>query len=545
MAGRGPGPFCRPAARRVALSPVGRTPRTPGQQIAGQGELAARMPQVWARGRRVDGMVKASSKNLAGWASPRTVIVLTLLFIAALWTFVGIWVVSARQERIVAAGESLQRMTHAVEDQTRRQFRLLNVFLAACAQALEANPGRDPGRDPAFRKLIEGFQSRTDSAIEIRLVTTDGHLVDALKETASPLANVADSDYFKAATSAAVFIGRPTRAQPGGNVGLPVALRLVAPAHGISMLVAVIDPAKLSEILDKQRRKPGGSITLLRTDGTVLAVTPDDPQRLGQHVAGGVLASELPAPHLSNVVLLEDTTGTPRRQLTSYGSIADFPLVVTVSADYDEVLAPWLKQTVWVLLLALGISLPLVVVAYRSLHLLQALANRDAELQHLATTDWLTGVSNRRHFVESLKEEVARAHRAHSPLTILLVDIDFFTRISDGYGHAVGDQVLVAFADVAKDGLRGSDLLGRLDAGEFAMLLRDTDVSEAVVLAERLRAGIADIAIATDNGTVQFTASVGASQAKDTDQSFDEVLKRAAKALHDAKAGGHDQLVVI
>ncbi|WP_300318892.1 sensor domain-containing diguanylate cyclase [Accumulibacter sp.] len=491
-------------------------------------------------------MSKGSGKHLEDWASPRTVIVLTLLFIALLWSAVAFWVVSAREERIATTGEALQRMTHAVADQTRRQFRLVNVFLATSAQWLEANPGRDARTDPAFRKLIAGFRSAAGVTIGIRLLAADGSVVDVLDETPPPPPSVADRDYFSDATNdGTLFIGRPARVQPGQGFVLPVALRLTAPTHGLTMLLAEIDAAKLSEVYDMQRRKPGGSITLLRRDGMVLARAPDDLQLLGQPLPGGVLAGELLAPQLSNVVLLEEAEGSQQRQLVSYSPVPDWPLVVMVAADYEQLLAPWLKQTLWVVLLALGITLPLAVVAYRSLRLLQVLANRDAELQHLATTDRLTGVSSRHHFVESLENELLRAHRSQSPLTILLFDIDFFKRINDGYGHAIGDRALIAFAEVARDCLRGMDLLGRLGAGEFAILLRNTDVSDAVVVAERVREGIARISIPTENGTVQFTASVGASQANASDQSFDDVLKRAAKALYDAKAGGHDHLAVI
>lgn len=491
-------------------------------------------------------MVKTTSKHLEEWANPRTVIVLTLLFFVALWSFVGFWTVAARQERIAMAGEFLQRMTYAVEDQTRRQFRLINVFLATCAQWLEANPARDPRRDLAFRNMIEGFRSRTGEAIDIRLVATDGRIFDVLGDPSEPPTSAAGSDYFKGApANGALFIGKPTPRQPDGHFGLPIAVRLADPIDGFSTLVAVIDLTLLTEVYEKQRRKAGGSITLLRHDGTVLAVAPDDAQALGQAVTGGALASEVLAPQLDNVVVVEESAGAQRRQFTSYAAVTDFPLLVTVSADYDEVLAPWLKQTLWIILLALGISVPLLVVAFRSLRLLQALALRDAELQQLATSDQLTGVSNRQHFVETLDEALLRAQQSQSPLTILLCDIDFFKRLNDGYGHAVGDLVLIAFAEVANHCLRAMDLLARVGGGEFAILLHATEASDAVVVAERLRAGIAAISIPTENGTVQFTASVGASQARAGDKSFDDLMKRAAEALADARAGGHDQLVVI
>jgi len=178
-------------------------------------------------------------------------------------------------------------------------------------------------------------------------------------------------------------------------------------------------------------------------------------------------------------------------------------------------------------------------------HLLRALANQGVELQHLAITDRLTGVSSRQHFVASFHDHLRNAKRAQAPLSLLLMDIDFFKRINDGYGHAAGDQTLISFAEAASTCLRDADMIGRLGAGEFAMLLPDTDISAAIVVAERIRAAVAEISIPTEDGTVQFTVSVGANQTSDTDQSFDDVLKRAARALHDARASGPDHLAVV
>jgi diguanylate cyclase (GGDEF)-like protein len=487
-------------------------------------------------------MVKATSKHLEEWASPRTVIVFSLLFVVALWAAVSFWIVVARDERIATTRESLQQMNHAVEDQTRRQFRLANVILAVCAGWLEANPDRDPRSDPGFRRLLDDFRDRT-AAIDVRLVTADGTEIDVLSDPPERLEKVADSDYFRGTPGRdGLFIGAPTRRQADDHLELPIARRVLAQAFPI--LVAVIDLGKLTPVYEKQRPKPGGVITLLRSDGTVLATAPDNPQLLGQPITGVTLPGAQLTPPVQPLVF-EETTARQRRQFTSYSTLPDFPLSVMVSADYDAALAPWLKQTLWVIVLAIGVTLPLAVVSLRSLRLLRALANQDAELHYLATTDRLTGVSSRQHFVAAVEERLQGANGEQGPLSILLVDIDFFTRINDGYGHAVGDRALVSFAEAATACLRGADMIGRLGAGEFAMLLLDTDISAAIVVAERIRTATAGIAIPTDNGTVQFTVSIGASQACATDQSFDDLLKRAVEALQTARIGGPGQLAVV
>ena len=490
-------------------------------------------------------MVKDSSRQIGEWANPRTVIVLTLLFLGTLWFLVALLIISARNQSIDATGESLQSMSRAVEEQTQRQFDLAVVVLAACEYAIAINPARDPRDDPAFRKLIEGFRARTSETIDIRLVSGDDQMFDVLDKTTTPLAGVADRNYFQVAlTDSDLFIGPPTASLPGGHHGLPIALRLQTPAHGIRFLLAVIDMTRLSEAYEDQRQTPGRVIALLRSDGTVLARAAPDEPALGQPIPGLALPGEQLASGRSGLILRQATAGRAR-EFARISPIPGFPLRIMVSEDYDEALAPWLKQSLWISLLALAVTVPLLILAHRSVHMRQALANRDARLQHLATTDGLTGASSRQHFVEALAEEMGRAKQNDSSLSVLLFNIDFFQRINDGYGHTIGDQALITFAAVARRCLRDGDLLGRLGGGEFSILLPRTRVGAAVLVAERIRREITEISIPTENGTVQFTASAGASENRTTDRSVDDLLKRAAQAVHDARTGGHDRVLIV
>lgn len=491
-------------------------------------------------------MATGGGRHIGERATPRTIIALTLLFLGTLWFLVIVSALSARQDSIDATSDLLRRMNHAVEEQTKRQFDLIAVFFAACEQILSADPARDPRGDAAFRGLSERFRARTAEAIAIRLVTPDGETLEIIDQGTRPLANVAANDFFAGALAhPGLFVGRPTPGLlPGGRHGLPVALRLQQPAHGVALWLAVIDLQTLSAAYEKQRRKPGGTIALLRDDGTVLASAPQVEPLPGRSTIGAPPFGEHLAALRQGVVLLEDVPGRSGNEFASYSSMPDLPLVIMVSEDQGTALAPWFRQTLWIALLAFAATLPLVVVAYRSLLLLRTLASHKAQLQHLSTTDHLTGASSRQHFVKALAEALLSSRREETALTVVLFDIDFFQRINDGYGHAVGDQVLIRFAAAARNCLRDIDLLGRVGAGEFATLLPNTSVTAAVLVAERVRREVAGISIPTENGTVQFTASAGATMAVATDKSVDDLLKRAAEALHEATAGGHDRVMV-
>ncbi len=130
-------------------------------------------------------------------------------------------------------------------------------------------------------------------------------------------------------------------------------------------------------------------------------------------------------------------------------------------------------------------------------------------LERLASTDPLTGATNRRRFLEALEAEIRRAVRHGHPLSVAMMDIDHFKRLNDGYGHAAGDAGLVHFTELVRRRLRQTDLLGRLGGEEFAVLLPETPPADAVAVAEDLRRRCAESALEHDGQRLRFTVSVG------------------------------------
>lgn len=166
----------------------------------------------------------------------------------------------------------------------------------------------------------------------------------------------------------------------------------------------------------------------------------------------------------------------------------------------------------------------------------------ELELRRLATTDPLTDLANRRHFLAQLALEVNRLQRYSNPAALLMIDIDHFKRVNDRYGHAIGDSVLRHFAATARQVLRKVDLLGRLGGEEFAVLLPGTDPEGAQQLAERLRQTIASSPARTAVGSIGITVSIGITLFAPTDLTADAVLIRADRALYRAKSQGRNRL---
>ena len=168
----------------------------------------------------------------------------------------------------------------------------------------------------------------------------------------------------------------------------------------------------------------------------------------------------------------------------------------------------------------------------------------NAELLQLATTDFLTGLPNRRQFMAALGNEHARLQRElASCASVLMIDIDHFKRVNDEHGHAVGDAVLRHLGTLMCQALRKVDVPGRVGGEEFAILLPGTDLAAAAVFAERLRRRVADSALTVDGGMViGITVSIGMAAMAGTDAHCDAALARADEALYRAKRGGRNRI---
>ena len=167
----------------------------------------------------------------------------------------------------------------------------------------------------------------------------------------------------------------------------------------------------------------------------------------------------------------------------------------------------------------------------------------ELRLRQMASTDPLTELSNRRHFLDTAEKEVARTRRYGASLSVVMLDIDYFKGINDRYGHAAGDEAIRTVAEVCESGLRkGIDLAGRLGGEEFALLLPATDLCGAMMFAERLREAMLEIEI---DGVVQrngLTCSFGVAQWDEKDGEIDSTLKRADAALYVAKCNGRNRV---
>lgn len=165
------------------------------------------------------------------------------------------------------------------------------------------------------------------------------------------------------------------------------------------------------------------------------------------------------------------------------------------------------------------------------------------ELERLATTDGMTGIYNRRHFMTLADIEWRRSRRYRRPLSFLMIDIDYFKSINDRFGHQVGDQMIVHLTKVASVCKRDSDVLARIGGEEFGLLLPETDLAQSQLVAERLRREVAENPLVAESDRISTTISIGVATRDDTMAGTSDLMKMADRALYEAKNGGRNRVV--
>ncbi|NWH08555.1 MAG: PleD family two-component system response regulator [Alphaproteobacteria bacterium] len=163
----------------------------------------------------------------------------------------------------------------------------------------------------------------------------------------------------------------------------------------------------------------------------------------------------------------------------------------------------------------------------------------------MAITDQLTGLHNRRYMQRHLATLLESAAATHKPVSFLILDIDYFKSINDTYGHDVGDQVLKQFAQRVAANVRGIDLACRYGGEEFVVVMPETDLSFAYMVAERLRQQVADMpfAISVPPGSINITVSIGVTASEGPQETAEALLRRADQALYRAKRDGRNRVI--
>ncbi|MDD5287486.1 MAG: diguanylate cyclase [Desulfuromonadaceae bacterium] len=167
----------------------------------------------------------------------------------------------------------------------------------------------------------------------------------------------------------------------------------------------------------------------------------------------------------------------------------------------------------------------------------------EKKLLSAAGTDPLTGLINRRELMNRFMSEKGRAERHGTPFCVIIADIDHFKNVNDTFGHIAGDRILSGVADTLTSSVRTEDILGRFGGEEFLLILPETDLDAATVVAEKIRSAVSDLETEWEGKTISVTISMGVVKFK-PGMGMDECIQPADHALYRAKTGGRNRFVV-
>jgi len=248
--------------------------------------------------------------------------------------------------------------------------------------------------------------------------------------------------------------------------------------------------------------------------------------------------------HLGLISLTASMSTPHRRLLYSDMSIPVLALIGPPLVAASAVSLGLVALGVFYSLLMMSVALRMHGTTGAALELRQQNEALIASLERQAKLDALTGVANRRHFLETGNAEIRRASRFDHPMALLMLDIDHFKLINDTCGHLVGDRVIKAVADAAAAAVRQCDCLGRLGGEEFAVVLPEAELAAAIAAAERLRETIAALQLSHGGQPLPVTVSIGVTVLEAAGEPLSSLLHRADTAMYRAKNAGRNRVEV-
>ena len=168
-----------------------------------------------------------------------------------------------------------------------------------------------------------------------------------------------------------------------------------------------------------------------------------------------------------------------------------------------------------------------------------------SQTRYMSVTDPLTGLYNRRHFEDNLEREFLRAVRYDNNLSFAIIDVDFFKKVNDTYGHSCGDYVLKEVAYLILQTIRKTDMVFRYGGEEFAVIITETPIEKAVIPLERLRKSISEYPFSYNGTKIKITVSIGVSEVNKQTESVHQLFENADKALYKAKENGRNQISLL
>jgi diguanylate cyclase (GGDEF)-like protein len=386
-------------------------------------------------------------------------------------------------------------------------------------------------------------------------------LINSMDNAPGELKNNSDRAYFihhRDNPDRAPYIGAPIRSKTTGDWVIPVSRRINHPDGSFAgVVLASIKMEYFNHYYSRFDIGNNGTIVLALADATVVVRRPFVEPMIGHNIANGTLFSQYIAHRASDTQIIRSGLDGIER-VVSYHSLQRYPLIVVTSLSKKEILQAWRER---VLRQGIGVFFLTGIIGLLGWRLIKQIQMHDETeqalflaqkkvlavnktLQRLALQDALTGLANRRQFDLTLNSEYDRAVREQRSIALLMIDVDYFKRFNDVYGHPQGDICLSKVADVMQ-AKRPGDFSARYGGEEFVVILTETDVKGAMIVAETIRRAIFNLGIVhsgNPNGVVTVSIGVCAMTPSTFSSGPPAFLQAADEALYMAKGTGRNMV---
>lgn len=481
-------------------------------------------------------------------------VVLTILGVRNNW--------KARENQLAEAQSTVSNLSRGLAQHAEDTFKEADTALIGISERLEHD-----GRSPAALTRLERFLIRQVSELSqlsgLFAVDKDGNwIVNSEGMTGDHLSS-RDREYFlyhRSHPGNLPHIDLPIRSRATGEWIITISRRINTPDGSFDGLVmAAIKLDYFSRFYDSFDIGDAGALLLAMDNGTMLVRRPLRLDSVGKSMANASIFKDYASKTANGVARIRSSQDGVIR-INSYRHLSRYPIFVAAALSEDEVLAGWKADAV-LHLIGLAILISFIVFFGKRLIVqikLRVEAEREANesraraeylnhiLQEMATHDGLTGLANRRCFDAAISRELQRAARNKSSLTLLMIDVDFFKKYNDTYGHLAGDACLKQIANALKIAeKRSADLVARFGGEEFIVMLPDCDAQGAVQIAESILSEVRALAIphsANPQGIVTVSAGIGVLNPVGSSDTPDSIIGMADKALYQAKSNGRNQV---
>lgn len=499
--------------------------------------------------------------------------ILLIIVLCTIWTVVGYGVYKIHDDGHNNSAIVAQNLVRSLAAHTEVSFKVIGLQLKEVAKDLD-RLGSQPIMSEDITQVLAQRVKALEPLLSIGIVDDKANLVQAaipdnnggyLK--VKPI-NVMDREYYQAFAhisdlkQASLFIGRPIQGRINGVWFVPVAQpRIASDGTFAGVVLGTIKLNTFGNLYESFELPTNASIALARDDGTFIYRMPFKMQFFERTFEDNPFFKNV-LPTSFQGVYDERSSIDQRERIITYQRLKTLPLVVVVTQTHES-----MTQEFWaeaMIEIVTGLLATLALVYFSRLIWLQTdtiimqrnsleetveartreLSEANSKLKEQALIDGLTGAANRRHLEERLEIEFRRAQRNQKPISVVMIDVDYFKKYNDTYGHLMGDDCLKFIVGILKENTkRPTDMVARYGGEEFCCLLPETNAEAASLLAETVRRIIENSSIGSGvtGEDTRVTVSIGvATVIPDQNNTVLQLIGQADQALYRAKGEGRN-----